>query len=206
MMTAPATLLLVHNMPHVLMVWRNVLRPHCGHYHIGGEVANARQMLKAAATLQPAIVLIDAGMAGKGLVAFVKKLQASATQAKLLVCWQYSHQHLVQPIPGAVVAYLSEDAQPWETVVALNHLMNGKVYHCRQSERLLRRQAKSEPLPGNWKQLVWCRWQGHSAKDMAAATGLKISTVNDYLKKIYAHIGSGSMAAFEHFMKKEGML
>jgi len=48
--------------------------------------------------------------------------------------------------------------------------------------------------------------QGYAAKDMAMATALKVSTVNGYVKHIYALIGSRSMIALESFMKTEGML
>ncbi|SRR5665213_2406155 len=204
-MVAPATVLLAHNLPHVMMVWRTMLGPHCGRYNIGSEAANPRQILHAVAALQPAVVLMDAGLAGKRMTAFVKKLLACAANVKLLICWQYCHEHLVQPIPGAPVAYLAEDAPLLEMLMALNQLMRGEIYHCRQTERLLGSPAAAKPLPQKYRQLLWCMRQRHSAKDMAMATGLKVSTVNDYVKDIYERIGSRSMGALESFMKKEGM-
>ncbi len=204
-MIAPATLLLAHSLPHVMMVWRALLSPHCGRYHIGGEVATARQMLYAAATLQPAVVLMDAGIAGKCMAAVVHQLRGCAANVKLLICWQYCHHHLVQQSAGLRVSYLAEDAPPLELLMALSQLMRGDSYHCSQTERLLSPHTARNGLPEKYRQLLWCMRQGHTAKDMAMATGLKVSTVNGYVKELYVLIGSRSMGALESFMKKEGM-
>jgi DNA-binding NarL/FixJ family response regulator len=176
-MTAPATLLLAHSLPHVMMMWRTLLSPHCGRYYIEGEATTTAQMLYAAATLQPAVVLMDAGMAGKCLASTVQQLLACAANARLLICWRYHHEGLVQQIPGLPVAYLAEDVQPWEVLMALNQLMRGNTYHCRQSERALGPPAVRKPLPEKYPQLLWGMWESHSAKDMADVTGLTENTV-----------------------------
>lgn len=204
-MVAPATVLLAHSLPHVITMWRAVLGPHIGRYHIGGEAATIKQVLVVAATLQPAVVLMDAGMAGKRMAAAVQQLRACAAHVKLLICWQYCHGHLVQPIPGLPVAYLAEDASLPEVLMALSRLMRGDTYYCRQTERLFSPPAARKPLPQKYRQLLWCMRQGHTAKEMAMATGLKESTVKGYIKELYALIGSRSMPALECFMKKEGM-
>jgi len=205
-MTAPATLLLAHNLPHVMMVWRALLSPHCDRYHIGGEAVTSRQMLYTAAALQPALVLMDAGIAGKRLATIVQQLRACAANVKLLICWQYCHQHLVQPIPGLPVAYLAEDVSLPEMLIALSQLVRGETYYCSQTKRLLSPSATGHRLPEKHRQLLWCMRLGYTAIDMAMATGLKVNTVNGYIKHIYALVGSRSMIALESFMRKEGML
>ena len=205
-MTAPATLLLAHSMPHVIMMWRTILSPHCGRYHIGGEAATIEQTLHAAAALQPALVLMDAAIAGKCMAAAVQQLRACAANARLLVCWRYHHERLVQQIPGLPVAYLAEDVPALEMLMALSQLMRGNIYYCRQTERLFTQPAARKPLSEKHRQLLWCMRQGQRAKEMAVATGLKISTVNGYVKELYKLIGSSNMSALESFMKKEGLL
>ena len=205
-MTGPSTVLLAHSLPHVMMVWRALLNPHCGRYHIGDEAATAGQLLYAATHLQPALVLMDAGMAGKCMATFVQQLRACAAHVKLLICWQYCHDHLVQPLPGVPVTYLAEDVSLPEVLTALNQLMLGNSYYCRQTERLFSPPAARKPLPEKHRRLLWCMRQGHTAKEMAMAIKVKESTVKGYIKELRALIGSGSMPALESFMKKEGML
>ena len=205
-MSAPVTVLIAHSQPQVRLIWRAVLSPHCGRYHIKGEAATTDELLHAAACLQPDVVLMDAGIAGKCIAATAQQVRACAANAKLLICWQYCHERLVQQIPGLPVAYLAEDAPPVEMLFAIKELMRGNIYHCRQTERLLSPQCAVNRLPEKYRQLLWCMRQGHTAKDMAMATGLKPSTVRGYVKEIYALIGSRSMGALESFMKKEGIL
>jgi DNA-binding NarL/FixJ family response regulator len=205
-MVAPATLLLAHSLPHVIMMWRAALGPHIGRYHIGGEAATIKQVLHAAAALQPAVILMDAGMAGKRLAAAVKQLRACAANVRLLICWQYCHDHLVQPIPGMPVAYLAEDASLPEILIALNLLMCGDSYHCRQTERLFNPPARATPLSPKHRHLLWYMREGRPAKETAMVIGVKVSTVNGYIKDLHALIGSSSMVALESFMRKEGML
>jgi DNA-binding NarL/FixJ family response regulator len=91
-------------------------------------------------------------------------------------------------------------------LTALSQLMLGEIYYCSQTKRLLSPSAAGHKLPDKYRQLLWCMRQGYAAKDMAMATALKVSTVNGYVKHIYALIGSRSMIALESFMKTEGML
>ena len=204
-MTAPATVLLVHNLPHVIMMWRNLLAPHCGRYYVGGEGATKEQMLYAAATLQPAIVLMDAAIGGKRLAATVRQLRASVAHVKLLICWQYCHSGLVQPNPALAMGYLAEDVPTVEILQALGQMVRGNNYYCRQSERLFSPPAEGPPLPPKHRQLLWCMRQRFTAIEMAEATDLAVNTVNGYVRDLYDLIGSRSMPALEYFMKKEGM-
>ncbi|KAA9041236.1 hypothetical protein FW778_04155 [Ginsengibacter hankyongi] len=61
-------------------------------------------------------------------------------------------------------------------------------------------------MPEKYPQLLWCMWQGHSARDMAEVTGLTENTVKFYLRDIYRRIGSRGKSALESFMKREGLL
>jgi DNA-binding NarL/FixJ family response regulator len=188
-----------------MRVWRTLLSPHYGRYRIVAEAADTRQMLCAAASLQPAVVVMDAGLAGKRPAVVVQELCACAANTKLLICWQYRHERLVQPLLGLPVSLLAEDAATLQMIRALNQLMRGAVYHCRQSERLVHPPATVARVPEQYRQLLWCMWQGHSAEEMSVATRLTVRTVNSYLKEIHALIGSRSMGALDSFMKKQGM-
>ena len=203
--TAPATLLLAHDMPHVLRVWRTLLSRHYDRYRIVAEAADTKQMLCAAATVQPAVVVMDAGLAGKRLTAVVRELCASAAGTRLLICWQYRHERLVKPLQGMPVSLLAEDAMPLQMIPALRQLLRGKTYHCRQSEKRLHPPATVKPLPEKYRQVLWCMRQGLPAKEMPDATGLSLRTVESYRKEIRALIGSRSMDALIIFMKKQGM-
>jgi DNA-binding NarL/FixJ family response regulator len=161
-------------------------------------------MLCAASSLQPAVVVMDAGLAGKRLGDVVQELCAGAAGTKLLICWQYRHERLVQPLKGLPVSLLAEDAVIVEMTRALHRMMRGAVYHCDQSKKLLHPAAVA-PVPEQYRQLLWCMRQGHSSKQMSVATGLTVYTVDSYLKEIHALIGSRSMDALISFMKKQGM-
>ena len=204
-MSAPVTVLVAHDVPHVRQVWYNLLGAQPNRYHINGEVATTGDLLQAAARLQPDVVLMNAGMAGECVVTTMRQIRASAANAKLFICWQYCHEHLVRQIPGQPVAYVAEDAPLTEMLIALRKLEQGNTYYCSQTERVLN-PPRAVKLPKHYPQLLWCMRQSHSAEDMATATRLKINTVRSYVRDIKARIGSRGMGALERFMRQEGLL
>jgi DNA-binding NarL/FixJ family response regulator len=204
-MSAPVTVLVAHDVPHIRQVWNNLLGAQRNRYHIKGEVATTGDLLQAAARQQPDVVLMDAGMAGECVATTMRQVRALAANAKLFICWRYCHEHLVRQIPGQPVAYLAEDAPLTEMLIAIRKLVQGNTYYCSQTERVLN-PPRAVKLPKHYPQLLWCMRQGHSAEDMVMATRLKLNTVRSYVRDIYARIGSPGMGALERFMKKEGLL
>jgi DNA-binding NarL/FixJ family response regulator len=205
-MSAPVTVLVAHDVPHVRQVWNNLLVAQRNRYHIKGEVATTGDLLQAVARLQPDVILMDAGMAGESVSTTMQQVHACAANAKLFICWRYCHEHLVRLIPGLPVAYLAEDVTLTEMLIAIRKLEQGNTYYCSQTERVLNPPRAVKALPKHYPQLLWCMRQGHTAEDMATATCLTLNTVRSYVRDIYARIGSRGMGALERFMQKEGLL
>jgi DNA-binding NarL/FixJ family response regulator len=201
-------LIIAHSHPHFLLILQNIIRS-CQGIRIIGKVTNFTDLLHAAATLKPDIIIADIALPGmKGFTA-LQQLATGPHPAKLILSWRYIDKPvLTEAIEAQCAGYIILDAPPLDYLFALRQVIKGKVFYCIQTEKLRNQQKNADGaiipeeklLTEKYFLMAYCLWLGYTNKEIAIALELTKDTVETYRKVLRKMIGSGSIAALENFI------
>ena len=210
----PVKLIVAHGHPVLRGILNNILLSVQG-VDVIGEASTADSLLETATAMQPCIIVADISLVAAEQFAVLDKLVACCKDVKVIISWRYRDEaYLKAAMDAKCAGYISHDASPGEYSVAIKDAMKGKVFYCRQTEKLKTLSDNmqdtgalfTEILSEGYYMMIFCRWLGFSNKETAVATGLSKETIDTYRKKFNNAIGSRSVAALVSFMRKNGMV
>jgi two-component system nitrate/nitrite response regulator NarL len=213
-MLAHITLIIAHSHPHFLLILQNIIRSYPG-IRIIGKANNLADLLHAASTLKPDIIIADVALSGrKGFTAF-QKLATGPHQPKVILSWRYHHLPVIsKAIDAGFAGCIKHDANPVDYLLAIKQAMKGEVFYCSQTEKIInayknRHHAGSGPdeaLSDTQLIILYCIWLGYNSKEIGLALGLTKATVDTYRKELRKIIGSGSLSTIARFLEKNGII
>lgn len=213
-MHAIINLIIAHGHPHFLVILQNIIRSYQG-FKVIGKASNLTDLLDAAASLKPDIIIIDIGLPGVKGLTHLQALSISCAQAKIIFSWQHEHFTFIsEAIQAGCAGCIIQDAYPVDYFIAIKQAMKGEVYYCSQTEKVINIPIKNgavgdvfaQELSQTYCRLLYCISLGYNSKETALAMGLSKETVDTYRKELRKIIGSRSVHAVVNFMKKNKLL
>ena len=213
-MVQPVTLIIAHAEYSFRLILQNILQSNKG-FRVVGQAATAEELIAAAATLQPQVIIAGIALAGMADGSTLRQLALCCQKAKVIISWRYQYYNEVAAIAiaGTSCGYIVQDASVGQYSLAVKAVLKGEVYYCSQTKNFCKSQKNPLDMP-SLKQLrspglllvIKCKWLGFSSKETKIAAGVTEHTVVTYRKNLHHILGSRSSAALAEFMMRNGMM
>jgi DNA-binding NarL/FixJ family response regulator len=155
---------------------RSLLEPH---FDVVGIVPDGRELLTAAKTLEPDVVVLDISMPSVNGIDAARQLQAENCRAKVIFLTMHKDATYAElALDAGAAGFVLKHSAANELIIAINEAFNGGTYITPQiagslfgrSRRKNPRQVKaSGALSSRQRQVLKLVAEGCSAKEIAAA-------------------------------------
>jgi DNA-binding NarL/FixJ family response regulator len=169
-----------------------------GDMAVCGEADNVHDALICAETTHPNIAIVDITLRGSNGLDFLKDLKAREINLPVLVLSMHDEAIYAERVLRAGArGYITKYEASSEVMAAIEQVLNGEVYLSRQmTSRMLGRFAVGKKEPGDISALtdreldVFQRiGRGETARDIASALHLGITTIDTYRARIKEKLG-----------------
>lgn len=178
-----------------------------------GEAALA-WLAQASRERMPDLVITDIGMRGMGGIALAAALHEDYPELAVLIVSMHDNlEYVRQAIRAGARGYVLKDAPADELMAAIAAVLAGRVFY---SARIARRMAEQTPAAGpldaltpRERDILNCIGRGQANKDIAAALGVSVRTIETHRLNLRRKLGIGGRAelvkyAVEHTGAESG--
>jgi DNA-binding NarL/FixJ family response regulator len=162
---------------------KRVIEPHC---EVVGTVSDGRALLKAAAKLQPDIIVLDIGMPQLNGLDAARQLKRTMPRVKLIFMTMNEDPYLVgEAFRAGASAYLQKQAAALELTDAIERVLKDDSYVTPHAAEGLtnislrepkNREHAPEPTPRQ-REVIQLLAEGRSMKEVASALNITYRTV-----------------------------
>lgn len=186
------------------------------------EACDGRSAVEITHRLRPDVVVMDIGMEGLNGIEATRKITAEVGDVKVIALSMHSdHRYVSGMLAAGASGYLLKDVAFEELVDAITVVVSGRVYlspgiasvvvqdYARRVNTPANLQvevpalARLSPREREVLQLVA---EGQSMKEIAAALGLSVKTVETHRRQIMEKLGIYNLAGLTRFAIREGLV
>ena len=151
-----------------------------------GEAGGAAEALARLADARPDLVLMDVGMKDVNGIDLTRQLLERAPALRVLMLSMYDNPEYVQrAMQAGACGYVLKDAPAEEIVAAIEAVAAGGTFLSPGvSRRLFRNQTQRPLLSSRESEILSALGRGESSKQIAAALGLSVRTVETHRQNI----------------------
>lgn len=157
-----------------------------------GQAADGREAVRLATSLRPDVVLMDLRMPNLDGVAAITELQRTAPEVHTLVLTTYdTDADILRAMEAGATGYLLKDASRAALIDALRLASMGEtVLASHVGQRLLRRRrSRGATLTPRETEVLALVGRGATNSAVAAALGIRESTVKSHLEHVFTRLG-----------------
>ena len=179
-----------------------------------GEAADGEAALRAAAELEPDVVLMDLVMPGLDGVGAIEGLRARGSTARVIVLTSFLDEDKVLPaVRAGAAGYLLKDVAPAELVDAIRIVDRGEaLLHPAVAARVLReltadagRAERHDALTAREREVLALVARGRANKAIAFELGVAEKTVKTHVGNILAKLGLSDRTQAALYAVREGL-
>ncbi len=187
-----------------------------------GEASNGREAIELTGKLKPDMVFLDIAMPELNGLEAAARIKKDYPDVEIIILSMYlDEEYVVQALNAGASGYLLKDSAPNELKIALNTVVQGKVYISPAipremidgyTERLKRAAtpeeaaAEKEKLTSRQKEVLQLIAEGNSTKEIAAKLFLSIKTVETHRAHIMQKLGINDIPGLVKYAIKKGMI
>ncbi|MEI6807691.1 MAG: response regulator transcription factor [bacterium] len=194
---------------------RALIEKHKG-MEVIGEAADGQNAVQSAKTLSPDVIVIDIGMPELNGIEATRQITALKCGPKVIgLSMHADRRHVAQMLKAGASGYLLKDCAFEELGLAIETVAKGQIYLSPQIAGTVltefKRTAKEDDgsvfavLTVREREVLQQVAEGSSTKDIAAALGLSIKTVETHRLKIMDKLDLYSVAELTKYAIKEGL-
>ena len=179
-----------------------------------GEAADGEAALRAAAELEPDVVLMDLVMPVLDGVAAIEGLRARGSTARVIVLTSFLDEDKVLPaVRAGAAGYLLKDVAPAELVGAIRTVDRGEaLLHPAVAARVLQeltagagRAERHDALTAREREVLALVARGRANKAIAFELGVAEKTVKTHVGNILAKLGLSDRTQAALYAVREGL-
>jgi DNA-binding NarL/FixJ family response regulator len=191
---------------------RELLQPE---YEVVGSVSDGRELLKAAETLQPDVVLLDIGMPSLNGLDAGRRLKEANPKVKLIYLTMNNNvEYAREALHAGASAFVLKNSQTSHLLQAIRGALRGISYvapEIRQamSEIFIRDpKAVERPqhLTDRQREVLQMLAEGHSLREIAASLEISYRTVRFHKVRIMEELGIFKNTELVKYAMKHGMI
>ncbi|HEY2516278.1 MAG TPA: response regulator transcription factor [Polyangiaceae bacterium] len=177
------------------------------------EAANGREAVEIARRTRPSVVVMDIGMPGLNGIDATREIVSDNRDTKVIALSMNSDRRYVLAMFAAGAAgYLLKDAASSELILAIRAVLQNQTYvspAVAEDVVATVRRAQTEPSPKalsvREREVLQLLAEGKTSKDIAAALGVALPTVETHRRQIMAKLGLRSIAELTKYAIREGL-
>ncbi len=187
-----------------------------GKVEVVGECGDGREALELVLRHRPDVALIDVGMPGLNGLTLARRLTEEAPRTRVLVLSMHGEPSYVRKaLEAGVAGYLVKGASVSELPLAIEAVARGETYLSpRISATVVQqmlREGGSEPDPlesltARQREILQLVAEGRSSKEIAAALGLSVKTVETHRSRIMDRVGIRDVAGLVRLAIRAGLV
>jgi DNA-binding NarL/FixJ family response regulator len=190
-------------------------RAHSSAFQVVADVDSAKAALQACQEFGAEILLIDLGLAGAGGGSFVAELRRQNHSLRILLyCGAASDEEIVKAMQYGIDGFISKANDSVKFLQAIDQISRGDSFFCAHSSRLLAEIASGKHaererdccLSPRETQILRLIANGETSKEIAAALGLSVATVDTHRRNAMAKIGARNAADLIRYGHQHGLL
>lgn len=170
--------------------------------------SDGEEAIRAAATAQPDVILMDLSMPRMGGVEATRKIVAANPDAIVVALTAFSDRELVlDAIDAGAVGYLLKDSEPGELLSGVRAAARGESPIAAKVARALisRRTQVNTKLTDRERQVLALLSRGMANKQIGRALGISERTVKAHLTSIFARIGVADRTEAALWAQRNGL-
>ncbi|HKB88015.1 MAG TPA: response regulator transcription factor [Ignavibacteriaceae bacterium] len=187
-----------------------------------GEASNGREAIELTGKLKPDMVFLDIAMPELNGLEAAERIKKEYPAVEIIILSMYvDEEYVIQALNAGASGYLLKDSAPDELRIALDTVVQGKVYISpaipremidEYTERLKRAAtpeeaaAEREKLTSRQKEVLQLIAEGNSTKEIAAKLFLSIKTVETHRAHIMKKLGINDIPGLVKYAIRKGMI
>jgi DNA-binding NarL/FixJ family response regulator len=192
--------------------FQKLLEPH---YEVVGSVADGRALLKAAAELNPDVVLLDVGMPLLNGLDAARALKKTMPHVKLIFLTMNPDSDIAaEAIRTGASAYLLKNSNPSELLQAVHDVVRGLSYVTPQISQAMEERFIRDPRTANrpreltprQREILQMLDEGRSMKEIAYVLQITHRTVRFHKARIMEELGITTNSELVKYAMKQGII
>lgn len=177
---------------------------------IVGEARNGRELVSAAQSLKPQLVITDISMPELDGISALELIRRELPGTRMLVVSMYDSVDFIRrAMQAGADGYLMKDAPPFELEQAVRSVAMGRGYYSPDvSRRLLqaREQPQNPALTTRQVEILTMIGRGLATKEIAFELGLSPKTVDVHRARIMERLGINDIAGLTLYCVRHGLV
>jgi DNA-binding NarL/FixJ family response regulator len=184
-------------------------------YEVVGIVRDGRALLKAAAELQPDVVLLDIAMPLLNGLDAARELKKTMPPAKLIFLTMYTDSYIAsEAFRLGASAFLSKNSLASELLPAVEKALSGKSYCTPQIARAIEKSFERDPeaanrprhLSARQREVLQLIAEGCLMTEIASCLGISYRTVRFHKAEIMDELEINTNAELVQYAVKNGIV
>jgi DNA-binding NarL/FixJ family response regulator len=192
---------------------RGLLQPH---FDVAGVVSDGKEVLRAAGTLDPDVVVLDISMPSLNGIEAARHLRASKSRAAVVILTMHADvTYAVRALEAGASGFVLKHSAPSELVTAIRAALRGETYVTPQiATELLAsfrhgHPAGAEPLEeltSRQREVLQLVAEGRSAKEIASVLGISRRTAEFHKSRLMEALGVQNTAELIQYALRAGVV
>jgi DNA-binding NarL/FixJ family response regulator len=183
---------------------------HDGRFKVVAEGGDVRSAVQACEEFKPHLIILDINLPDGSGIDAVAEIKAKCPDTRVLLCTAYvSDEHVVDALRSGADGFVEKTNSWAEFVEAAERVSRGERYFYARAAaasptggRPLRREAalaRVSALSAREREVLKLVANGRSSKDIAAALGICVGTINVHRANLMKKLGASNIAAVVAF-------
>ena len=191
---------------------RDLLEPE---YEVVGSVSDGRELLKAADSLRPDVVLLDIGMPSLNGLDAGRRLKQANPRVKLIYLTMNNNiEYAREAIQAGASAFILKNSKSSELLHAIRDALKGVSYMAPEIRRALNEVFLRDPkavdrpqhLTDRQREVLQMLAEGRSLREIASLLQISYRTVRFHKVRIMEELGISKNAELVKYAIKHGMI
>jgi DNA-binding NarL/FixJ family response regulator len=192
---------------------RSLLEPH---FDVVGIVADGRELLSAASTLGPDVIVLDISMPSLNGIEAVRQLRATGSPAKVVFLTMHREvTYAVRALEAGACGFVLKHSAASELITAIQEALKGGTYITPQlatdvvdalQRRGPTRAVRSGELTPRQREVLQLVTEGRSAKEIAAILRISRRTAEFHKARLMEALSVQSTAELVQYAIRTGLI
>ena len=191
---------------------RDLLEPE---YEVVGSVSDGRELLKAADSLNPDVVLVDIGMPSLNGLDAGRRLKQADPKIKLIYLTMNNNvEYAREALQAGASAFILKNSKSSELLQAIRNALRGRSYVAPEIRRAMNEIFVRDPkamerpqhLTDRQREVLQMLAEGHSLGEIASLLQISYRTVRFHKVKIMEELGISKNAELVKYAIKHGLI
>ena len=177
-----------------------------------GEASDGQEALRLAHEHTPDVVVLDIAMPSLNGLETARRLRETLPQTKVVLLTMYTEEpYVLEALEAGAVGYVLKTQVVGDIVQAIRDVLQGAIYLSSRVaqtvvQAYLTRSARSpDPLTSREREIVQRIAEGQTTKEIAAALGLSVKTVETHRNSLMRKLDIHETATLVRYALRRGL-